>query len=1567
MNSHSDFGHEDAPQAVRSPVERLLADARIRLVETGTRNRLVHTPRGGKRTRSLPIIGAEADSLFDSLVRSNRAFRFLPANLEQELALEIRADYETSGLVADSTSVLLQTTLDEQKLEKRLLSIFRDAKTAEEEQGINILFLAIGFLRWYEDDHSEVLREAPLILLPVSLTRDRRRSTFELRSRDEDITANQAIQERLRTDFAIALPDLPEGDDWRPPDYFADVSETISAKSRWSVDPNGAELGFYSFSKLLMIRDLEPAAWGETAIVDHPLLRGLLTEGFADDPFPIEPDASLDELFEPADLVQVVDADSSQTIVIEAVRKERNVVVQGPPGTGKSQTIANIIAAAVHDGRSVLFVAEKMAALNVVHQRLQKIGLGPICLQLHSRNANKRLILAEIEETLNHHSISPDAHSECERLKHLRDTLNAVDRRMHAPVGETGMRPFEALSRLVRAEAYGESSDPDLLPEAATWSKGQYSSIIQAADELADITAAAGPCFDHPYFGVQATMLQPAELARLVESLPALGNAATGLASYVEAIADYLGLQQVASLSLSESLQAILQIIGTIPADAADLADAIAAQNVRRIFEASKVGVAWADLKAAHAAAYVDAAWDVSALPLRLALSTGLSFFGRFKSTYRQASKILATLIKGLLPKSAQERIALVDPLIAVEKAFQQLKAEDVEMGSTLPSYWRSPQTDFALLQCVSSALLRLASQPFVLRFDAVNEIARQGLAKEYVSGLKQLSDAYVQAVDSVFHVLKVNVRETFNVDERDKIQLRSLAVKAHAWRESRSRFDEWRRLAAADARLRAQPAIALADGLAAGRIAPASVKSLLACTFAETVWSKAISANPDLAQFYGPSHDAIVEEFRRLEAKRRTTTVQIIRGRHAEKMPRGGFGEMNIIRSEIRRRRGHMPIRKLVKTAGRTLQRIKPVFLMSPISVAQFLPPNSVEFDLLVIDEASQVRPEDALGLVVRAKQMVVVGDNKQLPPTSFFDRVIADEEDTDWEEPLDTLGPAAKATELESILALCEARGVKSAMLRWHYRSRHPSLIEVSNAEFYRRLIMPPAPVAERGSEGLILRRIAGAYDRGGKRNNLIEAEAVANGVAAHARTSPNVSLGVATFSSAQRDAIEDLLEIKRRNDEALDSLLQEGKAEDVFVKNLENVQGDERDVIFVSVGYGPRVPGARLDSMAFGPVSSEGGERRLNVLFTRARSRCEIFASFAAADIDLDRARGEGPRVLKRFLQYAESGVLEEQISTSEDADSPFEETVSEFIQGLGYKVHKQVGSAGFKIDLAVRHPGQQGRYMLAVECDGATYHSGLWARERDRLRQEILENMGWRFHRIWSTDWFYRRGEASQKLKTALEAARLEAAPTPCKAETKSTERPAQSDATPVPSTPTVAPELRMPPYKLAAGIPVPHNVEPHEVTVAVMARITSAIVQVEGPVHEDEVARRVTGLFGKSRTGSLISAATLRSLRALKATSSFIEQDGFWMTADQMHNPPVRDRGSAPITLQRADMLSPLEIRAAFEIVQRENGSISEEEAAVAIARLLGFRRTGSDLKAAIVSAIGNVGETPSAL
>jgi hypothetical protein len=593
----TDFVCEEGRQAVRSPMERLLADARARLVETGARNRLVHTPRGGKRTRSLPITGADVDTLFESLVRSSRSLRFLPVS--PELELEVRAD-RGAPVIADGTRVTLQTNLDEEKLEKRLLSISRDAKTAEDEQGINILFLALGFLRWYEDDKSEVLREAPLVLVPVLLTRNLHRSTLELRCRDEDLAANQAIQERLRADLGIALPELPEDDEWVPSQYFAAVKNTVATKSRWSIDPNGVEFGFYSFSKLLMIRDLEPAAWGDKSIVEHPLLRGLLTEGFNEEPPPIPGDAQLDKLFAPADLVQVVDADSSQTIVIETIRTGRNLVVQGPPGTGKSQTIANIIAAAVHDGKSVLFVAEKLAALNVVHSRLQRVGLGPICLQLHSRTANKRLVLAEIGATLNQHATAPNLSAGCDQLKELRDRLNVVDERMHTPVGNRGLTPFQALSRLIAAAETGVKSDPELLSDAGAWSEHQYALVMLAAKELSKITTVAGPSFAHPYFGIYAVTLQPAELGRLSEPLTQMETSALGLAGFVEEIARYLGIEEEASLSLCSSLISIFEIVDTMPADSAEFASAIAAQNSARIRNAAEIGVAWVDLKAGH-------------------------------------------------------------------------------------------------------------------------------------------------------------------------------------------------------------------------------------------------------------------------------------------------------------------------------------------------------------------------------------------------------------------------------------------------------------------------------------------------------------------------------------------------------------------------------------------------------------------------------------------------------------------------------------------------------------------------------------------------------------------------------------------------------------------------------------------------------------------------------------------------------------------------------------------------------------------------------------------------------
>jgi very-short-patch-repair endonuclease len=559
--------------------------------------------------------------------------------------------------------------------------------------------------------------------------------------------------------------------------------------------------------------------------------------------------------------------------------------------------------------------------------------------------------------------------------------------------------------------------------------------------------------------------------------------------------------------------------------------------------------------------------------------------------------------------------------------------------------------------------------------------------------------------------------------------------------------------------------------------------------------------------------------------------------------------------------------------------------------------------------------------------------------------------------------------ATDMESILTLREARGLRGRMLEWHYRSRDPSLIRVSNAEFYEsNLVLPPSPLQLDPNYGLKFRRVNGAYSSKGKgtgraSTNKIEAQEIVAEMARHAREWPELSLGVVTFSKSQSDMVTQVLEHARRQDTTLDAFLREGNQEDVFVKNIENVQGDERDVILISVGYGPHEPGGRLASQNFGPVNGEGGERRLNVLFSRARVRCEVFASFDPGDIDPSRSVRVGPRVLKRFLDFAKTKIMDERMPTGLGADSPLEEDIAHEIRRLGYPVDPQVGSGGFRIDLGVLHPDRPGQYILAVECDGASYHSALWARERDRLRQEVLENLAWRFHRIWSTDWFHHRRQELERLKAALEVARAAAEGgirvTGANAGRKLNVLPEPNPAPPAIKPPDIR-EIRItvPPYT-RAQLPVHSRVEPHEAPLNQFADLVRQIVEIEGPILNEEVARRVSAAFGKARTGRRIIKATQRALSAAVHTSQGqMKRDGsFWMTAAQAENPPVRDRSAETGPTVKADALPPFEIRACAKLLASESGAMEPDEMVRAVARTLGFQRVGQDLAAAIQSAL----------
>ena len=505
-----------------------------------------------------------------------------------------------------------------------------------------------------------------------------------------------------------------------------------------------------------------------------------------------------------------------------------------------------------------------------------------------------------------------------------------------------------------------------------------------------------------------------------------------------------------------------------------------------------------------------------------------------------------------------------------------------------------------------------------------------------------------------------------------------------------------------------------------------------------------------------------LIKEFGELDKSQFKIAQARIREKVLNRMPDFNMinearDEVAILKRELNKKKRIIPLRKLFKDIPNLITSLRPCFMMSPLSVSVFLEADSYNFDIVIFDEASQVHTEDAIGAIMRGKQIIIVGDTKQLPPTNFFSTSLNDDDfDFDSDESADDGSAGAYESILDEAVAVLPERS-----LRWHYRSRHEHLIAFSNIKIYNsQLITFPSPnesYKDFGVEYIYVKD--GVYDRGGKKNNIIEAQKVADLVFEHFQKYPNRSLGVVTFSEAQQNAIDVALRDKRMKHPDFDKFFIEDKNEPFFIKNLENVQGDERDSIIFSIGYAKDSKG--LMYMNFGPLSREGGYRRLNVAITRAKYNVKLVGSIQPTDIDLEKTSSEGVKMLRSYIEFAQQGIvaLENELTYSNDLifDSPFEESVYDFLQLKGYDVVTQVGCSGFRIDMAVKHPTQNGKFAIGIECDGATYHSSRTARERDRLRQTVLEDMGWTIYRIWSTDWIKEQKNEEEKLLKAIEDA------------------------------------------------------------------------------------------------------------------------------------------------------------------------------------------------------------------
>jgi very-short-patch-repair endonuclease len=1546
--------------------DRLLKE-RNALLDLSTRNRLLNTPLRTRNNRAVEIVDEKADEVF-RLLTSNKAFTFLPGvqlSDADRSALDPEDDVtggipqpdddavDERGVASRYSDTRLQTRLTSEGLQKRLFDVWYDAQTLEQEQGVNILYLSMGLLRWFDNETSDIARHAPLVLLPVKLERSSAADKFKLRWREEPPSPNLTLQAKMNAEFALAIEDFKDEDEVDLSAYCARVAETVSKQKRWEVLPDAMVLGFFSFSKFLMYRDLDPDTWPEEAGIDtREIIGALLRDGFPESPPLIADHASIDDVILPIELHHVVDADSSQTVVIAEAAAGRSMVVKGPPGTGKSQTITNIIAAAVARGKKVLFVAEKMAALDVVHRRLRQVGLGPLTLELHSNKVNKRTVLEELKRTRDGQLRPPRSDlSVVAKLGETSSSLNEFANRLHRPLEPSGLSPQAVLGLLARIQ---QSSAPAgyALSGAEGWNRAAVESRGRVLEDLAEHLRALGPVPQNIWRGVRCEALDPVEREALGRRIAALAETQRQAEAYACAATDVLGAPKprtVADLHRSLAFLALTPL----PADLDRLALTSSVwadrsmDDLHRLLEAGRRHVAtWA----AAEGTFNDAGRRADHAPIRAALMTkGHSLFRFLDGNYRAQIGLLRSYLIQPLPNRQAQRIALVDAMIAAQAAKADFDGAQAN-GAAFGGAWKIERSDWNQLDGIlawraqhaalpSDVWSRLAQAPDM----AAIEAARDGLG----DALRDLDERFALLVRE----LDLDLKRAFGEAELSALPLNALSERLAAWMgdlEGISRFITF----ASRARTLADLGLSsLVDALHDGTLDPGTLAPAFNRAYAEVLRIALFNAWPELRSFDGDQHNNLVALFRQLDRARIGLAQEQIVAAHAAERPRGaaGIGPLGVVNAEIARKRGHLPIRVLLERAGPAIQQLKPVFMMSPLSIAQFLKPGGIQFDLLVMDEASQIEPVDSLGAIARANQIVVVGDERQLPPTAFFKKLTG-EEDLDEKDD----GITIQAKDAESILELCLAKGVPSRMLSWHYRSKHQSLIAVSNREFYEnKLFIVPSPYDAVAGMGLKFNHLKdAAYDRGGTRTNPKEAKAIAEAVIRHARSNPEQTLGVATFSVAQRQAVLKELELLRRSNPDVEGFFADGSSEPFFVKNLENIQGDERDVIFISVGYGKTEEGYLAH--AFGPLSGEGGERRLNVLISRAKLRCEVFCNFTGADIDLERSRARGVSALKLFLTFAETGNFGLGEVTGADFDSEFEVQVCERLQAAGYDVKRQIGASGFRVDLAVADSDRPGRFILGIECDGAQFHSSRSARDRDRLRQQVLEGHGWIIHRVWSADWYLRPQNELKKIEAAIAAARAEWNARDENGFKASRAAPLSFEVEPEEGGDVVAAvagqessDRTHRPY-VEADFAVDRNMQPHDTPLAEMTMHVVKIVEREGPIHQDEIVARIRMLWGLGRAGSRIRA-TVERATSLSVQRGLIAGGPFYILPNSIL--VVRDRsavGSA--TLRKPEMLPPAEIDKSLLDIVDANFGAGADDLVQASARAFGFQSTSSQLR-----------------
>ena len=1533
---NEDRSADDSATATRGELDRKIDEWKSQLLDLTRRNSLISF--NSTKSKSLPIEEANPTTVATEL------------DHEEELYLRKQPTDETEDTRDLAASELLPARSPDQAADS-LSEIARKNKQYLRERGVDSLYLSLGMLRWYSVDYSDEANRSPLFLAPVELeaqtVRDSEKHDYVLKPKAEGVQLNPALRKKLAAERDISLPadtalSLPEIDS-----AFETVHKTLRGFDRWTIQPD-VVLGIFDFTKFSLYTDLER---NRSAIKDNPIIQALngnmepiqAAEGDITTPTASE----LDDTVDPIDTYQVLDADSSQQEAIEAAKRGKSFVLQGPPGTGKSQTIANIIAEKLAAGERVLFVSEKQAALDVVKNRLDDVGIGRFCLEVHGEKATNTDVLASLETELNASKIKPadERHKRLQKLRDRRDTINKYGEHLFfSPSGwdKTVYQAFGIVSNITDVPRI----DIDI---AEPLSIGQET-LERAVDELETLARFEDVLDTYETSPWRHTTLRQWGIDTgdsMRDSLDQQLEALETLQTVADDIEAKLGIHPT-SLTEFHKISQLLQYVSDRPNIEwqKSFFDGSFEQEDGRFEELAELEQERESLHDDLSDHYQRSFFSANGAEL----NNELAAYGILKilrPSYRSIKRKVTNHARDDYDPNHDQLLEDTRKLAEIQR-IEDRRDDFRGVIQRLGPLYQADETDWDTLMQAQDWVAGLDD------YDATyTEPITAALIDDSIPPVDQLLDR-VQDALSEYNDAAAFFHDAMNIEQ---IRINGTPFRQASFSDLSDTLQDLRgKVPALQRRVRFKSQLDTVRDTICGDyvnrfldgdyshevLVPAFKKRFY------TKWLNSVYEQTELDSFSADEMQRYVEEFRRLDQEQQELAQvqiqhEVTKRRPSLDLEHASSSEQVLVRRETEKQRRHKPLRELFDEAGSFITQLTPCFMMSPRSVARYLKTDSIQFDTVIFDEASQIMPQDAVSSLIRADQAVIAGDTKQLPPTSFFQSDVETTEDV--REDLDSI--------LEETASVLPEKN-----LRWHYRSRSDELIQFSNHHYYNnslRTFPENDPDVETGVSFEYVED--GIYDRGGSRQNETEAQRVIDLVEEHAEERSDKSLGVVAFSNAQEQAIRDALAERREESPVLDAFVsQDDVLDEFFIKNLEMVQGDERDRMIFSVGYGPAQDGTI--STNFGPINKSGGERRLNVAVTRAREHITVVCSMLPGDIDLSGSNSTGAQHFKNYLEYARKGeqalVRNDRVTDTLDFDSQFEEAVYDALEAEGYDVVSQVDSAGYSIDLAIRHPEQPGKFVLGIECDGAAYHSSKTARDRDRTRQAVLEDLGWTIHRIWSPDWASNQEAQIQAIHDKVDSL-LDGDATPTS--TTTDVRTHEPDA--VPSKSKLDHEALTEFVEPSLESKSRYSADKRGQRTANRNAIYD-IVRQYGPITYDTAIQTYLDVRSQSRAGKKVQQSFKSNLKTLTDQNKIYQHDDFiWPGRGDLD---FKVRVNTESATRSIDEIPKEEIAKALAVLLEEGGRMTRDDAILETTRLIGYQRRGKRIQKRVGDAIDILNE-----